>query len=195
MPVAYYFSWYYLIYYYSVYIYFMDNIHFYVTHLHKNKLVINSLLADKLEQEYLWKKTPDKWSLLEIICHLVDEEIEDFRFRLKNVLETPDKKPPAIDPVGWVTSREYQKQNFSEKLSAFIAEREKSIQWLKSLSEENWEHGYKSDHFGHVNGYFFINNWLAHDYLHIRQITRVHYDYLEAMSPVQINYAGKWVAN
>jgi len=173
----------------------MENIDFYVTQFQNNMETIRTLLSGKSETEIHWKKNSNKWSLLEIICHLVDEEVEDFRFRLHHVLENPETIPPAIDPVGWVTSRKYESQNFQEKLAEFIHEREKSIQWLKSLSEENWEHGYKSDHFGHVNGYFFINNWLAHDYLHIRQIARVHYDYLQVMSPVKIEYAGKWVAN
>lgn len=173
----------------------MDNLSFYISQLQQNMRTITSLLTDKAKEEYHWKKNPDKWSLLEIICHLVDEEVEDFRFRLHHVLENPETIPPAIDPVGWVSSRQYESQNYQEKLAEFIREREKSIQWLQSLSKENWEQGYQSDHFGHVNGYFFINNWLTHDYLHIRQITRVHYDYLQAMSPVKIEYAGKWVAN
>jgi len=173
----------------------MDNLHFYISQLQQNMRTITSLLTGKTEEEYRWKKNPDKWSLLEIICHLVDEEVEDFRYRLNHVLDNPEIAPPAIDPVGWVQSRKYQSQNYREKLSEFISEREKSIQWLQSLSNQNWEQGYQSDYFGHVNGYFFINNWLAHDYLHIRQITRVHYDYLQVMSPVKIEYAGTWVSN
>jgi len=170
----------------------LDDINRYITQLQRNMEAITSLLAKKDEQEYQWKKNPNKWSLLEIICHLVDEEKEDFRVRLKNVLETPDKRPPLFDPLEWVKSRKYQSQNFDDKLSEFISEREKSLGWLKTLEHKNWEQGYDYADFGHVNGHFFINNWVAHDYLHIRQITRVHYDYLQSMSAINVSYAGKW---
>lgn len=173
----------------------MDDINRYAAQLQRNMHTIKSLLVETGEEEYHWKKNKEKWSLLEIICHLVDEEKEDFRVRLQNVLETPDMRPPAIDPVGWVTSRDYQLQHFDTKLSEFISERKKSIEWLKTLQHKNWDQGYKYGDFGHVNGHFFINNWAAHDYLHIRQITRVHYDYLQSISTVNVSYAGKWVAS
>ena len=34
-----------------------------------------------------WKPTPKDWSILEIACHLLDEEREDFRVRLRSTLE------------------------------------------------------------------------------------------------------------
>ena len=33
-----------------------------------------------------WKQSENKWSMLEIICHLYDEEREDFRSRLAKIL-------------------------------------------------------------------------------------------------------------
>lgn len=34
------------------------------------------------EKEYTWRPYPEHWNLLEIACHLFDEEQEDFRARL-----------------------------------------------------------------------------------------------------------------
>jgi len=38
----------------------------------------------------------------------------------------------------------------------------------------------------------FFSNWLAHDYLHIRQITRLKYDYLKQLTNEDLSYAGTW---
>ena len=57
------------------------------------------LLCDTRDQGFIhWKKDENSWSLLEIICHLRDEEIEDFRQRLAFVLEDREGLPPPIDP-------------------------------------------------------------------------------------------------
>lgn len=170
------------------------NIKYHINQLKRNAETFNSLLANRNEEEIHWKKSDEKWNLLEVICHLVDEEKEDFRVRLKNVLETPHLKPPTIDPVGWVSSRNYKAQNYSEKLKDFGRERSRSLEWLTSLTNCDWEKGYDYGHHGFVTGAFFIHNWLAHDYLHIRQIVRIQYDYLNFISDDRIQYAGKWVA-
>jgi hypothetical protein len=38
----------------------------------------------------------------------------------------------------------------------------------------------------------FLSNWLAHDYLHIRQIIKLKFDYLEKMTGEGLSYAGDW---
>ena len=41
---------------------------------------------------------PESWSVLEVVCHLYDEEREDFRQRLDIMLYRPDDKwPPDFD--------------------------------------------------------------------------------------------------
>ena len=42
--------------------------------LHDNLDVFSHMLSNKSEENYLWKPEPDKWCLLEIVCHLYDEE-------------------------------------------------------------------------------------------------------------------------
>ncbi len=70
-----------------------------VLKLRKNREVFKELLHEVPEDEYLWKTNPDQWCLLEVVCHLYDEEREDFRTRLRYVLETPQKAPPAFDTL------------------------------------------------------------------------------------------------
>jgi hypothetical protein len=161
--------------------------------LSKNINVFKGLLSGLTEEEYVWKPNPNKWCMLEIICHLYDEEREDFRTRTKLVLETPEEALPPIDPTGWVQERRYMEQNFDDKLNAFLKEREQSIDWLQSLQSPNWDNAYNHPKFGPMTAKMFLSNWLAHDYLHIRQITRLKYDHLGTITGENLNYAGSWI--
>lgn len=144
------------------------------------------------EEEYLWKSNFDKWCLLEIICHLYDEEREDFRARIRHVLETPTKPLPQFDPTEWVKERNYIDKNYTETIDKFLDERQKSIKWLNSLSNPEWENAYIHPKFGKMTAKMFLSNWLAHDYLHIRQIIKLKFDYLKGLSDETLNYAGDW---
>ena len=46
--------------------------------LERDKLVFDSLLRDVSEEVIQWKPNPNKWSLLEIVCHLLDEEVDAY---------------------------------------------------------------------------------------------------------------------
>ncbi len=157
-----------------------------------NKYTYYSLLRNVTEQEYSWRPTPNQWNLLEILCHLYDEEREDFRARTKHVIETPENPLPSIDPENWVHQRAYSKQDYSDKLKKFIEERENSIQWLQSLESPKWDNDYKHPKFGSMTAKMFFVNWLAHDFLHIRQILKLNFEYLKHISDENLDYAGEW---
>lgn len=157
-----------------------------------NKTLLQNLFSNLSKEEILWRPYPEHWCLLEIICHLYDEEREDFRARVQSVLENPNKLLTPFDPVKWVTEREYIKQDFDKKLAAFLEERTASITWLTNLENPKWTNFHQHPRMGELSARHFLMNWLAHDYLHIRQIMRVKYLYLQAHSGEDLNYAGNW---
>jgi hypothetical protein len=157
-----------------------------------NKNVFESLFAGLTVAEITWRPLPEKWCLLEIVCHLYDEEREDFRARMKHTMETPDQPFPKIDPQRWVTERNYMEKDFSEMVSMFIKERESSVAWLRSLSSPPWKNIYHHPTAGELSAEMFLSNWLAHDYLHFRQITFTKYQYLKSSFNTRLDYAGSW---
>ncbi len=164
-----------------------------ITQLEINRTSFEGLFSAPLPDEITWRPAEDKWCLLEIVSHLYDEEREDFRARLKHTLENPNEKLPSIDPVGWVTVRNYMGKNYETAVQDFLTERERSIQWLCSLQSPDWESAHHHHKFGSMSAEMFLANWLAHDYLHIRQILRLKYEYLkQATSEVSLVYAGDW---
>ena len=160
--------------------------------LDRNKSIFKDLLENLNEEESLWKPNPNKWCLLEIICHLRDEEVEDFRTRVGSVLETPELTLPPIDPVNWVKERNYIEQNYKQTLNDFLQERERSVEWLQALTDPKWDNEYQHPKLGPMSAKLFLSNWLAHDYLHMRQILNLKFDYLKYTSGEDLNYAGEW---
>ncbi len=160
--------------------------------LNSNKNIFQSLLVNQNQEAFLWRPYPEHWCLLEIACHLYDEEREDFRTRVKTTLENPGTLPPSIFPADWIKDRKYIDRNYDIIVHKFLTEREQSIEWLRSLSNPQWENFYTHPEFGKVTAHHFISNWLAHDYLHIRQITRLKYNYLKTLTGEDLKYAGNW---
>ena len=160
--------------------------------LASNRLVFQSLLENTSEEEYLFKSNESEWCLLEVVCHLLDEEIEDFRERVKHVLTVPDRPLRPISPEEWPKQRNYMGQEFDSVVSGFLKERAKSIQWLNSLQEPKWDQTVDHPEVGPRSAKKFLFNWLAHDYHHIRQINRICHAYLKFSSGDDLSYAGKW---
>ncbi|WP_299245455.1 DinB family protein [uncultured Aquimarina sp.] len=157
--------------------------------LQKNKLVFKELLRGIPKEEYVWKDKPSRWCLLEIVSHLYDEEHEDFRKRTKHILDTPDQQFAPIDPEGWVEERRYIEQEYEVMLHRFLEERQASINWLTSLINPKWENITHHPDIGPMTASQFLANWLAHDYLHFNQITKLKLDYLKYVSKENFSYA------
>ena len=160
--------------------------------LQANKLVFQHLLETCTEEQYSFRADSNSWCLLEIVCHLLDEEVEDFRARVKSILLDPNEPLKPISPEEWPKERSYLQQNFATVLQGFLKERQQSIDWLQSLENPNWEQAVDHPEVGPRSAKKFLVNWLAHDYHHIRQINRIHHAYLKFSSKDDLSYAGKW---
>lgn len=155
--------------------------------------VICALTANVSQEEAQFKPTPETWSMLEVVCHLYDEEREDFREHLDFVLHRQDRGSwKRIDPQGWIVSRKYNEQNFVEMETKFLEERKKSLDWLIDLSEADWEITSVTP-FGNISAGDVLVSWAAHDNLHIRQLVELKRSQMEqAARPYSLRYAGDW---
>lgn len=154
--------------------------------------IIRALIANISQDEARIKPSPEAWSILEVICHLYDEEREDFREHLDFILHRQNREWHQIDPQGWVTSRKYNEQDFVEMQMKFFEERGKSLDWLIDLSEVDWDITYTSEH-GSVPAGEMLAAWAAHDNLHIRQLVELKRFHIEQITrPYGIGYAGDW---
>ncbi|NNC95132.1 MAG: DinB family protein [Chitinophagales bacterium] len=166
----------------------------------RNNLSRNRSIFEQLfrtfsdESSRNWKPSEGKWCALEILCHLYDEERFDFRARIRHILNEKEDIPmPGINPEGWVTERKYMAQDYENILGLFLKERTASIIYLDEIKNANWDKEFIHPYLKAVSPSFFLNNWLAHDYLHMRQIIRLKFELLEASSKgIELDYAGTW---
>src|SRR5512141_2506980 len=100
--------------------------------------MIRVLWTGVSQEEAQSKPTPETWSILEVTCHLRDEEQADFRARLDSILHRPEEEFAVINPQRWVTERKYNEQDFKQAQDVFFADRAKSLEWLKGLDSVNW---------------------------------------------------------
>jgi len=95
--------------------------------------MIRALLSGVAPEAARLKPSAESWSILEVVCHLYDEEREDFREHLDFILHRQKEEWHTIDTVGWVTQRKYNEQNFAEMQENFFIERKRSFAWLSGL--------------------------------------------------------------
>ena len=161
--------------------------------LERNGETIQKLLAGITPEEARQKPAPDSWSMLEVICHLYDEEREDFRRRVELLLQRQGDNWPPIDPVGWVTARKYNEQDFDGVIAAWAAERQQSLAWLDNLSRPDWETKTMTPFGFEMAAGDMLASWVTHDTLHMRQLVELtHARVVKLTQPCDVRYAGDW---
>ena len=154
--------------------------------------VIPALLAGVTPDEARYKPDPDTWSILEVLCHLYDEEREDFRQRLDLMLHRPAEPWPPIHPGAWVTERGYNARDFAAMLDQWRAERARSLDWLAGLTAPDWDREVTWP-FGTMRAGDMLAAWVAHDNLHQRQLVELRRARLVRLAqPYAVEYAGDW---
>jgi hypothetical protein len=154
--------------------------------------MIRVLLTGITQEESQIRPNPESWSILEVVCHLYDEEREDFREHVDYILHRQNEEWHGIDPQAWVIERRYNEQDFSVMQEKFFSERQKSLDWLEELLNANWETTYTSQ-YGTTSAGEMFACWVAHDNLHIRQLVELRRRRLENITkPYNLEYAGDW---
>lgn len=134
-----------------------------------------------------------EWSLVEVYCHLYDEEREDFRIRVMQTLLNPELPLPSIDPQGWVSARQYRQQSLQQVCQQFASERQQSVAQLHALPAVDWQRRLNHPRLDQLSAAQVAWAWVAHDLLHIRQITELRYRYFARSTDAYgYGYAGEW---
>lgn len=161
-----------------------------IVSLEQSGKILCDLFQDVDEAQVRWKPAPEKWSMLEVLVHLWDEEKEDFRRRLSLTLEDPAKDWPPIDPVGWVGERRYNERDLDEALEGFARERAASLVYLRGLETPDWDRQRIHPRMGAIRAGDLLAAWTAHDWLHVRQIANLRALFVATSSaPYSTRYA------
>ena len=169
--------------------------------LQKNINIFLKLFSNVDEKLQYWKPHENQWCLLEILCHLLDKEREDFRVKTQWAINQQGNPMPVTNSVIWSESRDYLSQSLSRNLQRFMIERETSVHWLKSITTDLWNTPFEHPEQGSLTAKYFLTEWLAHDFIHLRQIIKLKHDYLtnnnddnnsNEKNTESLRYAGNW---
>ncbi len=128
-------------------------------------------LIQGAETSFLRERESDaRWSPLEILAHLRDEEIEDFRARARAVVEGRPIEL-GIRPQEWVTERRYNEMDPGAVFLDFARERADSCRWLATLAPADLEKVTDHPKIGRMRAGDFVAAWRVHDLLHARQLS------------------------
>ena len=164
-----------------------------IDRLEANAATLCRILESVSLQQATWRPQAGKWSMLDVAAHLLDEEREDFPARLKLLIESPGSPWPAIDPQGWVESRSYAGRDLGETLADFAVERARSVAWLRSLADVDWQRSYEHPQLGALRAGDLLAAWAAHDALHVRQLAGLEWAWCNRLAGLYSPaYAGDW---
>ena len=147
--------------------------------LERSASMVIAVYAEVTDEQVRWKPTPERWSMLEVLAHLVDEERHDFRPRVEMALEGVEPWP-SIDPEGWVAERAYNDRVLGETLDELQRERDRSILWLHGLKDPDWTRAYEHPQLGTLRAGDIFASWVSHDFAHLRQLGGLRLDWVTA---------------
>ena len=152
--------------------------------------VLDRLVAGLDAAAWRARPAPAEWAPVEIVCHLRDEETEDFGARVRVVAEGGDRFTP-IDPERWAVDRRYLEHDGPRALAEFRERRAASLAFLDTLALSRLVGAVTHPRTGSLSGLDLLAAWVAHDRLHLAQLAatlaRV---WAARWAPLRTHYAG-----
>jgi hypothetical protein len=159
-------------------------------HAHFPGVLLN-LIQGAPEDLLRAREAEGRWSPLEILGHLRDEEMLDFRARARAAIEGRPIEG-TVDPERWVVERRYNEMDPGAVYLDFAKERSDSCRWLESLHSEDLLRTVTHPALGVFRAGDFIAAWRVHDLLHLKQLAQA-MAVLTArrLSEWRVDYAGR----
>lgn len=152
--------------------------------------VLSELLGGLDAAGWQARPHPAEWAPVEILCHLRDEEAEDFGARMRVIAEGGDRFVP-IDPERWAGMRRYLEDDGPRALAAFRDRREASVAWLGALAPARLVAAVPLGRAGLLSGLDLLAAWVAHDRLHLAQLAAtLARGWASRWVPLRADYAG-----
>lgn len=145
-------------------------------------VLLSNALRQFPKKMWLYKSTPDRWSIHEIILHLADNEATSY-IRCRRFIAEPGSPVLAFDSARWAGALGYFHQSTREALEIIRRLRRTTYQLLFSLPEPVWLHTVEHPQEGQLT----LEDWLErqerHVPHHIEQMKQLHDEWLKTHPP------------
>jgi len=140
--------------------------------LEQTPIVIEKILYIATQEQLHWKPAMDRWSISEVLAHLVEVE-RVFRERARKMVEEENPVLESYDQNAAYQAGKYSVGKASEHLRDFCHERDRSVSWLRYLPAKAAARTARHSKIGAITLNQLLHEWAFHDLGHIRQISEL----------------------
>ncbi len=115
----------------------------------------------------------NKWSVQEILAHLVDVEEVGMRARVAAMVEQNEPVLLRFDQEKRAVDLFYERQDYRKSMASFIKQRRANLKWLRSLKPAQLKRKGRHEVVAEISVSEMIHEWAFHDLGHIKQILEV----------------------
>jgi hypothetical protein len=133
---------------------------------------IEALLRDMPESYLSRRMQPTKWSIVEIIAHLAEDELVT-SWRYRQMLESPGCHLRGFDQNLWATYGRYQEWNSNDAFAMFRLLRRANLRMLERLTEDEWQRFGVHEERGRITVLDLARHMTGHDANHVEQLRRL----------------------
>ena len=140
--------------------------------LSRTPAAFRALLSGASEQALAYREAADAWNAHEVLCHVTDGEVTDWRPRVAIIMANGDKRFTPFDRLGG--HRTYGRWPIPALLDEFDRLRRDNLSYLAQLNLDSAALSHTGLHpeFGAVTLEQLLSCWMVHDLAHIAQISR-----------------------
>ena len=140
--------------------------------LEQTPIIIEKILYSATQEQLHWKPAMDRWSISEVLAHLVDIE-RVFHERARKMVEEENPALEAYDQNVAYQAGKYSGGKAVEHLHEFCHERDRSVSWLRYLPVKVATRTARHSEIGAITLDQLLHEWAFHDLGHIRQISEL----------------------
>jgi len=135
--------------------------------------IIRSLVGIATPEQLVWKPSPERWSICEILNHLTDVEELNVGVRGRRMLEEELPSFDDYDPGVRYAEGAYANDDGLRALESFSETRARSLQFLENATPDTESRRGRHPDVGDVTVQQVLSLWSFHDLSHIRQISEL----------------------
>lgn len=135
--------------------------------LEETPSLLRRLVVDFEAGDLEWKPTPDRWSVRQVLAHLIHIDEVGFRDRIRRIVSAEHPELPGT------VLPEYPNEAGTDILAAFGEVRRRSLEYVGSLPEELGARSGVHPEVGELAVSDLIHEWPMHDLSHVRQVAEL----------------------
>jgi hypothetical protein len=139
---------------------------------------LRTITGDLSTEAHTWKPSPEKWSMIENVCHLRDIEQEGYNVRIERIANEDTPILPDINGQQLAIDRQYNQQDLRAALDAFDSARTKSIELVTSYPEATLSRVGTFEDFGDMTLAGLLEVMCDHDKGHLADMEKVRKEFI-----------------